>query len=173
MLRNNRLNIQVICEALLLMAVTLGILAYFSHKALRQEAMHNAEQMLEGTVQDIDNILLGVEQSTGNIYYDLIQHLDDPELMHTYSWELVESNPNIVGCAIAFKPGYYPGKDLFMAYVHRKHTSGGKSVLERRETFTKRPYTEQRWFTEPMKTGDIYWIDPLKGDVFLNLRADF
>ena len=116
----HRLNIQIVVEALLLLSVMLGILAYFSHRALRQEAMLDAEQTLEGTVQSIDNILLGVEQATGNVYYDLLQHLDDPDRMYTYSRNLVESNPNIVGCTICFKPGYYPGKDLFMAYVHRK-----------------------------------------------------
>ena len=56
-----KLNAQIVLEALLLLIVTLGILAYFSHRVLHQEAMHNAEQMLEATVQDIDNILLGVE----------------------------------------------------------------------------------------------------------------
>ena len=61
MLNKLKLNVQVAVEVLLLLAVTLGILAYFSHKALRQEALRNAEQTLEGTVQDIDNILLSVE----------------------------------------------------------------------------------------------------------------
>ena len=164
MLRNNRLNVQLLCEALLLLAMTLGILAYFSHKALRQEALRNAEQTLEGTVQDIDNILIGVEQSTGNIYYDLLQHLDNPDRMFTYSRELVASNPNIAGCAIAFQPGYYPGKDLFMACAHRKASGmDGESEIVMSETFADRPYTQQVWYTEPMKTGRTGWIDPLKG----------
>ena len=81
MLKNSRLHIQVVCEALLLLTVTLGILAYFSHKALHEEALRNAEQMLKGTVQDIDNILMSVEQSTGNVYFDLKEHLDDPDRM--------------------------------------------------------------------------------------------
>ena len=104
-----KLNIQILAETLLLLAVTMGILVYFSHKALREEAMRDAEQTLDGTIQTIDNILQTVEQSTGNVYYDLLQHLDNPDRMFTYSQKLVESNPNIVGCAIVFKPGYYPG----------------------------------------------------------------
>ena len=164
MLNKFRLNIQVLAEALLLLAVTMGILAYFSHKALREEAMRDAEQTLEGTVQTIDNILLTVEQSTGNVYYDLRQHLDNPDRMFTYSRKLVESNPNIVGCAIVFKPGYYPGRDLFMAYVRRKTPDANDpSGLETPEIFADRPYTEQTWYTEPMKSGNIGWINPLKG----------
>ena len=151
-------------EALLLLAVALGVLAYFSHQALRQEGVRNAEQTLEGTLQHIDNILLSVEQATGNVYYDLIQHLDNPERMYTYSRELVLSNPYIDGCAICFKPGYYPGKDLFMAYVHHKKSAdSGPSDLIVSETFANRPYTEQRWYTKPMESGWIGWIDPLKG----------
>lgn len=159
-----KLNLQVVGEALLLLAVTLAILAYFSHRALRREAMLDAEQTLEGTIQNIDNILLSVEQSTGNIYYDLLNHLDDQDRMFTYSRSLVACNPNIVGCAIAFKPGYYPGKDLFMAYVHRKTSAPeGREELMTTDTFTNRPYTEQIWFAEPMKTGTIGWVGPLKG----------
>lgn len=163
MLNRFRLNIQVFSEALLLMVVTLGILAYFSHKALKQEALRNAEQTLEGTMQDIDNILLSVEQATGNIYCELVEHLDEPDRMFTYSRELVKSNPNINGCAIVFKPGYYPGKNLFMAYVHRKSsTPEDNTELETSETFAGRPYWEQTWYTKPM-TGWTGWIDPLKG----------
>ena len=99
MLNRFRLNIQVFSEALLLMVVTLGILAYFSHKALKQEALRNAEQTLEGTMQDIDNILLSVEQATGNIYCELVEHLDEPDRMFTYCREVVETYPYIVGCA--------------------------------------------------------------------------
>lgn len=111
--KSTRLHLLIVGETLLLLAVTLGILAYFSHKALREEAMRNAELTLDGTVQNIDNILLSVEQATGRIYDDLLEHLDQPDRMYAYSRDLVESNPYINGCAICFKPGYYPGKDLF------------------------------------------------------------
>ena len=154
MWKETRHNIQIVGEALLLLVVTLGVLAYFSHKVLREEGVRNAEQTLEGTLQHIDNILLSVEQAPGNIYYDLLQHLDEPERMYTYSRELVLSNPYIDGCAICFKPGYYPGKDLFMAYVHhKKAATNGALDLTTSDTFTHRTYTEQRWYTKPMETG--------------------
>ena len=164
MRKETRHNIQIVGEALLLLVVALGVLAYFSHKALRQEGVRNAEQTLEGTMQHIDNILLSVEQATGNVYYDLVQHLDEPNRMYTYSRELVLSNPYIDGCAICFKPGYYPGKDLFMAYVHhKKSAANGALDLTISEKFTNRPYNVQEWYTKPMDTGWIGWIDPLKG----------
>lgn len=164
MRKETRHNIQMIGEAMLLLGVALAVFAYFSHKALRDEGVRNAEHTLEATMQHIDNILLSVEQATGNIYYDLRQHLDEPDRMYNYSRELVLSNPYIDGCAICFKPGYYPGKDLFMAYVHhKKSATNGALDLTISETFTNHPYNVQEWYTKPMSTGWIGWIDPLKG----------
>ena len=160
-----KINLQVVGETLLLLALSLGLIFYFSHKALKHEALLDAEQTLEATVQDIDNILLSVEQATGNIYYDLLNHVNDSSRMYTYCRELVEGNPNIVGCAIAYKPGYFPGKDLFMVYVHRRGFSiDVKSDLVTTDKFTNRPYTEQVWFTETMNSGYVGWTNPLKGD---------
>lgn len=165
MRRKLRLNVHIAAETLVLLILTLGVLTYYSHKVLREEAQRDASLMLDATVQEIDNILLSVEQTTGNVYYDVIEHLDDKQRMYTYSRKLVESNPNIIGCAIAFKPGYYPDTDLFMAYVHRRaFVNDLKTDLVVSEKFTNRPYTEQIWYTEPMKTGWIGWTDPLKGD---------
>ena len=162
-----RLSLMVVCEIALLLLASLVVMFHFSSQALRQEAMFNAEQTLEGTVQHIDNILLSMEQSAGNVYWDLIGHLDEPERMYTYSRELVKCNPYIVGCAIVFKPYYYKDRELFMAYVHRKGNSvmtDEDSELITSETFSSKPYTEQVWYTEPMKTGQTYWTDPLKNE---------
>ena len=165
MLKINRFSVQIMSEASALLVVALGVLAFFSHRALRNEAMNDAEQVLEATVQDIDNILLNVEQSAGNVYNSYAEHIDNPENAMLYSRELVKNNPNIAGCAIAFKPGFYQGKDLFMAYAHRNPSAkAAKEEVTTASTFAGRPYTEQAWFNEAMKTDLPKWTDPLKGE---------
>ena len=162
-----RLNLLIACEIVLLLLVSLSVLLYFSRQALKDEARHDSEETLDGTVLHIDNILTGVEQTTYNIYQDLQWHLDDPERMYLYSRKVVESNPNIVGCAIVFKPGYYPDRQLFMAYMRRKGsriTTKARSELVQRETFTRRPYTEQVWYTKPMGECRACWTEPLKNE---------
>ena len=131
-----RISLMVV-YGFVLLTVTLVVMFHFAHRALKEEAMSNAQQTLDGTVLQIDNILLSVEQSAGNIYFDLIRHLNQPERMITYSRQLVESNPYIVGCAIVFKPDYYPGRHLFMAYIHREGhntTTDNTSVLVAQDT---------------------------------------
>ena len=67
-----RLTVLVSCGTVLLLLVSLGALSWFAHQALKDEAMHNAQQMLSGTVQQVDNILVNVEQSTDFVYQDLL-----------------------------------------------------------------------------------------------------
>lgn len=162
-----RLSLIVACVVAVLLLVSLAVMFQFSRQTLRERAIHNAEETLDATVQDIDNILLSVEQSAGNIYWEVMAHLDEPDRMLNFSRRLVECNPYVVGCAIVFKPNYYPGHELFMAYVHRKGhsvTTNVASELVVQETFTSRPYTEQVWYTEPMTVGHACWTDPLKND---------
>ena len=59
-----RLSVMIVSAIALLLLASLGVMLYFSRQALKQEALQNAEQTLEGTVQHIDNILLSVEQAT-------------------------------------------------------------------------------------------------------------
>ena len=161
-----KLSLMAVCEISLLLMVALAVMFHYSRKVLKEEAMIDAEHTLEGTAQHIDNVLLSVEQSAGNIYFDLLRHLDEPERMYDYSRHLVDSNPYIVGCAIVFKPHYYPGKELFMAYVRRKGYSltADNTELVTQATYTERPYTEQEWYTKPMKREAPCWTDPLKNE---------
>ena len=122
-----RLNLMVICETVLLLSLALGVLLFFSHQTLKQEAIQDAEETLDGTVQHIDNILLSIEQTTENVYADLLQHIDDPDRMLTYSRRIVESNPYITGCAIVFKPYFYKDREWYMAYIHRENSRLVKS----------------------------------------------
>ena len=150
-----RLNLMVICQTVLLLVVTLGVMLYFSRQTLKKEAIHDAEETLAGTVQQIDNVLLSIEQTTEYTYQDLLGHLDEPERMETYCRKVVEGNPYVVGCAIVFQPNFYQGRELFMAYVHRE-----KEKLVSSDSFGSKPYTEQIWYTKPMTSQRASWTDP-------------
>lgn len=160
-----RLNAVVICEVVVLLVASLAVLFYFSYETMKVEAMKDADQTLEGTVQHVDNVLLSVEQSAGNVYHELLMNLGKSDRMPTYCRRLVECNSYIQGCAIAFKPGFYPGREQFMTYVHRKGsrtTEGNPQELVTADAFGNRPYTEQEWYTATMASGRACWIGPLE-----------
>lgn len=156
---STRISLKVVSLVAALLAVALFAMLHFSRKAVKEEAILKAEQTLAGTVEHIDEILLSVEQSTGNMYFNMCHYLDNPDMLYVFSRRLVESNPHIAGCAIALEPNYYKDRELFMAYYHR---SGTGSEIVRSETFGNKPYNQQEWYTEPMKRGTPCWTDPLE-----------
>ena len=161
-----RLSLMVVFAIAILLSLSLVIMLHFSRQALKHEALQSAEQTLEGMVYNIDNVLLSVEQTTGNTYFSMATHMDDPDLMFTYAKKLVETNPYVAGCAIAFKENYYKGRKQFMAYMHHADSAGvvyADSDIESDDMFAETPYTEQRWFTQPMETGKAEWMNPLQG----------
>ena len=157
-----RLSLIVVSAMAILLMATLTVMLYYSKKALKEEALEKVSQTLEGTVQSIDNILLSVEQTTGNIYFNLIPHLDQPDMMFTYSRQIVEANKYVSGCAIAFRENFYREHDLFMPYFRRENIGGRDNIIQV-ETFANGPYTEQVWYTRPMESARPEWLNPLTG----------
>ena len=160
-----RLSLMVAIPTALILTAALLVMLHFSRKAIKQETLQKAEQTLEATVQSIDNILLSVEQASGNTYWNMLEQLDKPERMQVYCRKLVETSPYITGCAIAMEPYYYKDHTkYFMTYTHQTKTgmASTNSPIIQAETFGNRPYTEQEWYTQPMKTGHPCWIGPLK-----------
>ena len=148
----------VLAMSFLLLASMVCML-YFSRKAVKEEALMNATQTMDGTIARIDNVLLSAEQTAGNFCFMMYPHLNEPEMMNKFSRELVESNPFVIGCAIAFEPGFYEEGKEFMAYYHR--TDEYASTLVRSETFGNSRYTQQAWYKHPMQTGKSGWMNPM------------
>lgn len=163
-----RLSLMVVSAMAILLMASMAVMLYYSRKAVREEALAKASQTLESTVQRIDNVLLSVEQSTGNIFFRMLDHLNQPDT--TYSRKLVESNPYIIGCAIAFKEDFFKSGERFISYYHRPESSlqngSGHAVIsyDGQDAFH---YLEQEWFTKTISLAIPGWQSPsqcLNGD---------
>ena len=97
-----RLSLRVILALATLLLAALLIMFRYSRKAVKEEALMDAQQTLEATVERIDNILLSVEQGAGNIYWKMLPHIDQPEKVEAYTHRLVETNPYITNCNITW-----------------------------------------------------------------------
>lgn len=95
-----RLSLMVIAALATLLMLALIIVFVFSRKLVKEESLQDAGQTLEATVQAIDNILLNVEQSSGNIYWKMMGHINQPDKIKDYTHKLVETNPYITDCKI-------------------------------------------------------------------------
>ena len=162
-----RISLMVVLAMAVLLIASMAVMFYYSRKAVEEEAIQKALQSLEGATRRIDNVLLSVEQTTGNVFFSMLSHLNDPEKISAYSRMLVETNPYIAGCAIAFKPDFFKGHKYFMAYVHRGDSAGiayGSSELVTDKYFGHRLYTEQDWYKLPMEGKKAGWLNPITGE---------
>ena len=101
-----RLSLMVIAALATLLLVALLVLLFFSRKAVKEEALRNAEQTLEATVQNIDNILLSVEQASGNVYWKIVRsHQLGDGKEEEYARRLVETHPFISDCRLIWESG--------------------------------------------------------------------
>lgn len=130
-----RLSLRILVALATLLMVALFIMFRYSRKAVKEEALLKAGQTLEATVQHIDNILLSVEQSAGNIYWKIVFHIDQPDKLDEYCRKVVETNPYITSSVMAFEPDF-------------------------RQDSVSNPYRQQRWYTHAMETGMPCWIEP-------------
>ena len=158
-----RLSLMVLVALAILLMVALFVVFGYSRKAVREEALAKAEQTLETVVQRIDNILLDVEQSSGNIYCKMLLHTNEPNMMDTCCRTLVEREPYIAGCAIAYEPGFFKNHpEGFMVYYHRSANENGVGVgpIQRTDTLGTLPYNEQNWYVNTIKARAPFWTDP-------------
>lgn len=100
-----RLSVKISLMAVSAMAVlliaSLVVMLVYSRKKVKEETMARVTQTLDAAVQNIDNILLSVEQSTGNVYYSLPSRINNPEALELYRRKLIDSNPYVADCTIA------------------------------------------------------------------------
>ena len=160
-----KLSLVVVSAMAILLMASLVVMLCYSRKTIREEALQKATQTLESTVQHIDNILLSVEQTTGNFYNTLYPDIHRPELMDTYCQKLVESNPYIMGCSIAFKPDFFNQGEHFMVSWRREVVDSVSTVdkpVVKIEISSHHPYTEQAWFVEPMTMRKAGWMNTLE-----------
>lgn len=115
-----RLSLAVIAALATLLLVALLIIFFFSRKAVKEEALLNAGQTLEATIQRIDNILLKVEQASGNVYWKMLPNIHNPEKLNLYTSKLVETTPYITDCTITWDTDSTAANSIFSGWINSK-----------------------------------------------------
>ena len=119
---STRLSLLIVLFSASILVASLGFLFGMSSHAIRQEAISRASQSLESTALRVQGILDRVEVATANTEWLITRHLDGPDSMFVYSRRILENNPDLNGCSIAFEPNYFKSKGRwFSAYSINDH----------------------------------------------------
>lgn len=156
-----RLSIWVVTSVMILFVAALSILFHYSRLAVREEAMEKAAQTLEGTMLHVNNTLHDVEVAANNMKWLVEQHIDTPDSMFTFSRKIMDNNPDIYGCSIAFEPYYFKEKGrYFSAYSY----NGGDSIETEQEGSDLYEYYYMDWYLIAKLLNKPYWVEPFRDE---------
>lgn len=152
---------------ILLVATLVFVLAFYGYfyqakSSVKEEAMEQAQVKLDNTILQIDKVLNSVEIAVQNLSWLIADKLDDPNYMYELTQQLLNSNPHVVGSAIAFEPSYYPEKGiLFSPYSYRTEQDEIQSKQLGTDDYE---YHYKDWYQTPKSLGKPYWSEPYYDD---------
>jgi len=158
----SRLSLYVVLFAAGLMVVVSLMLGIFSSSAIRNISRRMAESQLDRAILEIEQVITEVERAVDNLDWVVEQHLDNEEFLYEVTRQIVAANPNIIGSAIAFEPGFYKGRKYFSPYTyigdqtHEIHT-----IQMGNENYD---YPILDWYQIPKLLEKPYWSDPYFDD---------
>ena len=147
----------IIFLAAVLIELTNAVQYLFAREGIRKEAEHRAQSELYSKSLEIEKVMTAVEVAMRNHVWVVEQRLQEPDAMFDAVRQVVKNNRLLVGCSIAFIPGYYAEKgDLFEPYAQRT----GDSIACKQIGSEQHRYTESDWYTTVITTGKPYWSEP-------------
>ena len=154
---STRLSLWIVLFATIIFLAALSYLFYESRKAVKDEAMNRATQVLDNTVLRVTDILHSVEVATNNTDWLPTRHLDAPDSMFVYSRRILENNPDLNGCSIAFEPYYFKDRGkYFSAFSY----NNGKTIQTTQEGNEHYDYFVMDWYQLCKLLDRPTWTEP-------------
>ena len=154
------LYVLVLTAGLMLAVATLSVLS--ASRTVKHEADVQAEKVLDNAILEIERVITEVERAVDNLDWIVEQNLSDEEFLYTVTQELVKTNPNVIGSAIAFEPGYYKGRPYFCPYSYEGDVSHEIHSIQMGNE--KYDYPTLDWYQIPKLLGRPYWSEPYYDD---------
>jgi sigma-B regulation protein RsbU (phosphoserine phosphatase) len=154
---SRKLSLWIVLFAALIFIIALGVMFTQSLRTVRNEAYSRATKELENTVLRVNNLLGSVETAAGNTDWLVLRHLDSPDSMFVYSRRILENNPYLNGCSIAFEPYYFKDRGkYFSAYSY----NDGGTILTTQEGNEHYEYFFLDWYQTAKLLDRPVWTEP-------------
>ena len=146
----------VLVAAITLEATSL-IQYYYSQKAIRNSATTMAEDQLEITRSQINDVLNQAEAAVRNSIWITQWCIGNRDSLSRITERVVSDNPVVVGSSVAFVPGYFEDDSLLAPYSYR----GPDGNLKFQSLATPEyDYPSQEWFVKALNCESGYWSEP-------------
>ena len=154
---SRKLSLWIVLFAAVIFNVALGFMFTQSLKAVREEAISRATKELDNTVLRVTSLLDRVEIATNNTDWLVTRHLNAPDSMFVYSRRILQNNPDLNGCSIAFEPYYFRDRGrYFSAYSFNDNGT----ILTTQEGNDHYEYFYMDWYQTAKLLDRPVWTEP-------------
>ena len=154
---STRLSLWIVLFAAVIFLIALGFMFYESRQAVRQEAINHATQILENTAERVNTILTKVEVATDNTDWLAARHLDAADSMFVYSRRILQNNPDLNGCSIAFEPYFFKDRGRYFSAFSLNMNGVIETTQEGNEHYE---YFSMDWYQLPKLLDKPCWTEP-------------
>ncbi|MBR5019323.1 MAG: SpoIIE family protein phosphatase [Bacteroidales bacterium] len=158
----SRLSLYVLLLTAGLMLVVTLLSALFAADSVKREADTMASKVLDNAILEIEQVITEVERAVDNVDWLVEQNISDEQFLYTVTRELVMTNPNIIGSAVAFEPGYFKGRPYFAPYSYEGDVS--HEIHSMQMGNEQYDYPTLDWYQIPKLLGRPYWSEPYYDD---------
>lgn len=152
-----RILFYVLTLCTFLFVISLSIFYFFTKNQLEKMTYNNAEMITSNTALEIEQILNPIMKIAENYQWVVSQMTQYPDSMYMITRKVLESNPDIMGSAIAFEPNFYQEKGLYFSpYSYRK----GAEIISMQLGNENYEYFYMDWFQIPVSIQKPYWSEP-------------
>lgn len=151
-----RLQIHILFFLTLLFAMSSAIFYHYANRFIETNAYENFNHIAEKTNLRMTRLLRMVEKIPNNMGWVITEYIQDPNTIYSIRRQIVESNDEIFGCAIAFEPYYFTEKGKYFApYSYME----GDSVITT-ELDDAYDYYQKNWYRIAKEKNTSRWSRP-------------
>ena len=141
-----------------LLLVIIILIGIFCRHVITMATTEVAEKEVDLVAGDLDKMISEVELAVDNIDWFVQRNSRDTVFMYDATRELVMANPNIIGSAVAFEPGYFSGKHWFSPYTYIDKETGEVRTIQMGNASYDYPTLD--WYRYPRLHDRPSWSEP-------------
>ena len=155
---DTRMRFILIIVATLLIELTIGIQYWVVKDSVRQEVQRLAEDELERVSLEVGDMLDDVEIASRSMSWAIEQNIDRPDALNSILRALIAENRNILNCAVAFSPDYFPKRGRFFEPLATRNAVD--SIVTLNAGSEAHNYFNYEWYRRALDSDSAVWSEP-------------
>lgn len=161
-----RLSLYITFITALIFITAFIVFFAYSRLLVKQEALRNAESVINSANIRIENVMQSIETAMNNLSWLAEQNLSTPDSMYSATRRMLMSNEIVVGSAVAFEPYFYKNKGIYFSPFSFRENDTIKNTQLGTEDYD---YHYMEWYQIPKLLKHSYWSEPYYDDGGANM----